>query len=707
ALFIEVGAGRGLLGLLKEHANNERRPNGVNIIRHQNEKENDAKYFTERLGQLWAHGVEIDWQSFAAGGMYHRVSYPTYSFEPSIFPAEVNPPAEKAGSGANSAAGQGSLKDWIYYPVWKSSFLPSPAATTGRKCFLYFSTGDPFSDSLRKQLIKDDDVLIEVFMGDQFTIKNRHAFVLDPMRSAHYNALAGELKNSGVPVTDIVYSWCIGADATRMELKADNREIHLAYFSLAEIVRMLFRNTIPVKNGITILTDSLHKVSGYEEGSCVQSLVLGLLNVIPQEYPIPCRSIDIVIAGHPGETAGALSGEIRNENFRDRIVAIRNGRRWIQDYQKDPSAFVMPEENKKIKNGGVYLITGGLGNVGFLLAKHLVSRYNAKVVLTGRRDISGYPESNEGTRRLKALEGLTRDVRYRKVDIGNREELTALSRSIENDLGRINGIIHTAGNTDRDCFELIEDLTPQHSIAVFLPKVLGVRNLYEVFGDYNADFVWITSSIASIVGGLKFSSYSSANAFMESFVSMKGKELPNWKCIGLAEILPTEIETREKEAAKRQFLTPDELISLFELSLHKDLPVIFETIQDLPSRFEEIFAGDKGTDNPVAGEKIGKAERPKLSNSFVPPNSNTEKTVVQLMENFFGIAGLGVTDNFFDLGGDSLMAMSFLTKVKNVFTVNITIKFFFDNPTANVISSKINEIKSLTEVKKHTSKKII
>ena len=187
--------------------------------------------------------------------------------------------------------------------------------------------------------------------------------MLDPTTPSHYNALFQELKHKGLAVTDVIYSWCLGIDGMAFELAADNREFHLAFLSMVELVRGLFRHQIPIENGITILTDALYEVSGNEDGSCAQSLLLGLMNVIPQEYPIACRNIDIVLSEDDENIARSLAAEILNRDGRDRTVALRNGRRWLRDYQKAPYGTANPTSNNKIKTGGVYLITERLGNV--------------------------------------------------------------------------------------------------------------------------------------------------------------------------------------------------------------------------------------------------------------------------------------------------------------------------------------------------------
>jgi len=703
AVFIEIGAGRPLIGLLKQHGAGKVDPIGVNLIRRKNEEINDREFLHEAIGQLWTYGTQIDWDVFYGPQFRKRISLPTYSFEPNKFAAEVSPIV--AGQMKAIHPDSKELKDWIYYPIWKNSFLFTGPGTSEKRTYLFFSKGCEFSSLLIDELSRDGQRVIGVLCGSKFERSGPNQFFVDPTEPGHFNELFKELKTSGVEADDIIYSWSLGMDGEKIGLTMGNEALGLSYLYITNIIRGVIKNSFSVKNGVTILTDSIHQVMGFERGY-VQSLALGVLSSLHQEYPMFCRNVDVILGEDSKETAKLVFEEINSGKFEQRIVAVRNRRRWVKDYQRNESPAVLEKESL-VKQGGVYLITGGLGNVGFLFAKHLVSRYNAKVVLIGKRGVSDLTESDDGRRRLKNLEWLGEHARYIKVDISNVEELRQLAIETEAALGKIDGVIHAAGDLSRKRFELIEDTTPQNVFSSFAPKVAGVINLYEVFKDRGLDFVWITSSLASIVGGLRFAAYSAANAFMEHFVSSKSRELPNWFCAGLSEIDVNEAGGAEQSGSKKRHLKGEALLALFELTLRSNRsPVFYETIQDLHVRLEETFSGNRG-EADVKPFNVEKAERPGLPTAFVAPGTKTEKMLVELLENFMGIQQLGVEDNFFDLGGDSLKAMSFLVRIKNTFHVHLTIKAFFSNPTIGELASKIDESILLTEKKPRSSKLII
>jgi polyketide synthase PksN len=213
-----------------------------------------------------------------------------------------------------------------------------------------------------------------------------------------------------------------------------------------------------------------------------------------------------------------------------------------------------------------------------------------------------------------------------------------------------------------------------------------------------------------VLGGVAYCAYSSANAYMDYFVSSKARELPHWKSVNLGEMLFThEQAKREDMNMSRSSLKPSEICELFEWSLGAGTNVVIETAIDLQERIYQTYVSDKNT--IISGvfdpESISASERPGLSTEYHEPVTETEKKLVILISNFFGITGIGIHDNFFELGGDSLKAMVVSKRIKKDFGVGITIKEFFMNPTVHKISIIIDETLFLVQKKERASKTII
>ena len=68
------------------------------------------------------------------------------------------------------------------------------------------------------------------------------------------------------------------------------------------------------------------------------------------------------------------------------FVAYRNAQRWVQTYE--PVILETPGHGRSsFREGGVYLITGGLGKIGVAISEYLAENYGARLVLVGRSSV--------------------------------------------------------------------------------------------------------------------------------------------------------------------------------------------------------------------------------------------------------------------------------------------------------------------------------
>lgn len=89
-IFIEVGAGRTLSTFAMQHKSKNANHKFINLIRHEQEQQDDVEYTNNKLGLLWSLGVNIDWTALKGDDTRNRVSLPTYVFEKIHFPINLN-----------------------------------------------------------------------------------------------------------------------------------------------------------------------------------------------------------------------------------------------------------------------------------------------------------------------------------------------------------------------------------------------------------------------------------------------------------------------------------------------------------------------------------------------------------------------------------------------------------------------------------------
>ncbi|MCT4598831.1 MAG: SDR family NAD(P)-dependent oxidoreductase [Vallitalea sp.] len=167
------------------------------------------------------------------------------------------------------------------------------------------------------------------------------------------------------------------------------------------------------------------------------------------------------------------------------------------------------KETPYIKQSGVYLITGGMGGLGLIFAKHLVKQYDAHVVLTGRS-----PIDRDGYDKLDKHIGNSKRVVYLQSDITKEEDVKKVIEYIGNHYGKLDGVIHSAGLI-RDA-KLINK-RKETVDTIIAPKVIGTYFLVQELRKLSPDFVCFFSSLCAVGGNIGQGDYAYGNAFMDSY----------------------------------------------------------------------------------------------------------------------------------------------------------------------------------------------
>ena len=121
--------------------------------------------------------------------------------------------------------------------------------------------------------------------------------------------------------------------------------------------------------------------------------------VANQEYlNLQARTIDLDPAADPDADLAALRAELAATPDQP-LVAYRAGQRLVRGFV--PAELPATQAQPAIRTGGSYLITGGLGEVGLLLAEYLAEQGAARLVLTSRSGLT--EESDARWQRVERL----------------------------------------------------------------------------------------------------------------------------------------------------------------------------------------------------------------------------------------------------------------------------------------------------------------
>jgi amino acid adenylation domain-containing protein len=95
---------------------------------------------------------------------------------------------------------------------------------------------------------------------------------------------------------------------------------------------------------------------------------------------------------------------------------------------------------------------------------------------------------------------------------------------------------------------------------------------------------------------------------------------------------------------------------------------------------------------------IPDAGRPELSQTFVAPSTATEELVAGIWSEILGVEKIGIHDNFFDLGGHSLRVIQVVSRIRQTFDLEISVRHLFKNPTISKLIEVMAELAGSFEV---------
>lgn len=193
-------------------------------------------------------------------------------------------------------------------------------------------------------------------------------------------------------------------------------------------------------------------------------------------------------------------------------IRYQQDKRWVFSWLELEASYAAIKA--PWKDRGIYLITGGVGGLGLILAKEIAqTTKGAVLILIGRSGINAGKQET-----LQQLQALGSRIEYRQVDVTQEQEVAVLFQDIEKDFGGLNGIIHCAGVV-KDNF--IIKKTTEELLEVLAPKVTGLVNLDQASKDNNLDFFVLFSSISGSLGNAGQADYAAANIFMDAFAAYR------------------------------------------------------------------------------------------------------------------------------------------------------------------------------------------
>ena len=535
-VLLEVGPGRAVASLARQHPDRQRHQPVLSSLRHPDQAIEDDAFLLNTLGEMWALGVPIDWDSFWAGERRHRMPLPTYQFDRQRHWVEAGAMAATSPDDEDLPERHDDIADWQFEPVWARSASPAPGAREGTALIFEDDAGlgKRIADQLRAQ---GRDVVI-VRPGDRFRRSAADRFMVDPANAADYAHLFDCLSAGDKLPSQIYHCWLVTGKSNRHSQVS--RMLELGFHSLIAIAPELARQVGDAPVELAVVTDRVHRVADDRGLMPQKATAFGAARVIPAEYPnLRVRCIDVALPPPDNQRslaalALALVGELA-QPWSGGAICYRGGERWTLEHRRAGHASCVDQARiPRLRTHATYVITGGLGGLGLTIARHLAETHAARIALVTRTGLpprdqwsdllanrSGDSIVEDKIRKLLALEAVGAKVELIVADVGDPRAMRAAVRRIVSSLGPITGVFHAAGVLDDG---LIETKTRASMEAVLRPKLAGTLALEVALRGHPIEFLLLFSSISAFAGLPGQADYAAANAFLDSYAQSRHED---------------------------------------------------------------------------------------------------------------------------------------------------------------------------------------
>lgn len=333
---------------------------------------------------------------------------------------------------------------------------------------------------------------------------------------------------------------------------------------------------------------------------------------------------------------------------------------------------VSPVAHPLLRNDATYLITGGGGMLGAPIVAHLRETYGARVIVVGR----SIEEAAHTGDNAAANSGIVRIA----ADVCDADSLSRGLARAGIGVTEINGIFHLAGLTME--VATIGELSSSHIDQQLATRCQGMAVLDTLFGSDGPDFKVVFSSTASILGGRGLYGYAASCALADGLAQSRTRAGSAWLSLGW-DGWKWAGNNADAFALGEHFFNVDEALELLDsLLVHGQQGHVLCMKGDFVKR--------------LSAAKHGKRSAPSIrtggdqSSVKAAVKNSLDDLVVGLWTEMMG-RPVDPDDEFFELGGDSLLAVRITGAVRKRWGVRLPMTLFMEKATPRRFARALSE----------------
>lgn len=551
---------------------------------------------------------------------------------------------------------------------------------------------------IMKKYLKDQNKNIYVVTvkmnNEEFKCLKNDEFEINASKYEDYKKLIKMIKSSGKSVNKILY-----LNTDKNVQSETNDLLELSIYSLINICKTLMEYRSKEKINL------LYAYFGDDSRLLpFHSAVSSFAKTLSLENPNYICNVVQLVNMKIEDSVSIIYNELI-ESTKEYEIKYENRQRFIKKFF-EVDLEQKSDEVQRIKENGVYIITGGLGRLGTVFAMYLAQKYKARLILSGTSSLN---ENNQKI--LKKIQQWGTEVIYCVADVSCKQDVLNLVFKCKEKFGHIDGIIHAAG-VIHDSFILKKDLEKVEK--VIRPKVYGTIYLDEATKDEKLDFFAFFSSLA-VLGTIGQADYAYGNNFMDQFsfernLKVKAKKRSG-KTLSINWPLWEEGGMSVDKSVKQEF---NKKVGLIPMKSENGLKIFEKAVS---SKHSQIFVleGEKDKINKFFSSSLESIKDEKLQDEQLQVNNellhkNMEIFLKTLLSKETKIHQnkINVYESLEKYGIDSMMIMNLNRELENEFG-NISKTLFFEYQNISDIADYfVNNYKPkvIEQISKNPSVKI-
>jgi phthiocerol/phenolphthiocerol synthesis type-I polyketide synthase A len=503
--------------------------------------------------------------------------------------------------------------------------------------------------------------------------------------------LRDRFADAGYTAADVTDARCVLYLAEADPVDAAEADVDIAVrlsAEVADLVHQLAARDYRHPATLWIITRGVREA--VSDAALRQSCLWGLAGVIGAEQPqLWGGLVDIPAGDDIDDCVSALSTVLRTEA--KSILALRDGQFLAPALV--PVSGQPVREPLRCRSDAAYLVTGGMGALGLLIAAWLADRGARRLVLAGRTPLPPRRDWDSDTNdadvrhkiaAIRALEMRGVSVDAVALDVGSRDAVQALlARRDADGATPIRGVIHAAGVTES---QLLTEIADSRLRRTMWPKIAGAQALHEAFPPASLDFLFLTASAGTVFGIPGQGAYAAANAYLDCLARARHQQGGHtvsldwvaWEGLGFA--ADAQVVVQELERLGSRPVTPEEAFAAWQ----------HVNCYDVAQAVMAPMQSDEG------GSDVHRSSTPARAWSQMSP----EDLQAELQAGLRAILAtelrtpedeVELDRPFAEIGLNSVMAMSIRREVEQLVGIQLSATMLWNHPTIASLAGYLAE----------------